>query len=104
MTLCYCIVLLFLYCNVQFYCFVVFVIALYCTAFVLLMFCSNCYCIVHVQVESVGIAEEKALEREAKNGMGEDEAVFSVESALEQTYEWSDKYRPRKPRYFNRSL
>ena len=52
----------------------------------------------------MGNAEEKALEREAKKGMGEDEAVFSVESALEQTYEWSDKYRPRKPRYFNRSL
>ena len=34
--------------------------------------------------------------------MGEDEAVFSVESVLEQSYEWSDKYRPRKPRYFNR--
>lgn len=34
--------------------------------------------------------------------MGEDEATFSVESALEQSYEWSDKYRPRKPRYFNR--
>ena len=47
-------------------------------------------------------AEEKALEKEAKKGMGEDEAVFSVESVLEQSYEWSDKYRPRKPRYFNR--
>jgi len=54
------------------------------------------------QVENVENAEEKALEREAKKGMGEDEAVFSVESALEQSYEWSDKYRPRKPRYFNR--
>ncbi len=52
----------------------------------------------------MGNAEEKALECEAKKGMGEDEAVFSVESGLEQTYEWSDKYRPRKPRYFNRSL
>ena len=27
-----------------------------------------------------------------------DEAVFSVESALDQSYDWSDKYRPRKPR------
>ena len=43
--------------------------------------------------------EERALEREAKKGMGEDEAVFSVESTLDQSYEWSDKYRPRKPRY-----
>ena len=51
-----------------------------------------------VQVENVLKDEERALEREAKKGMNEDEAVFSVESALEQTYEWSDKYRPRKPR------
>lgn len=35
--------------------------------------------------------------------MGEDEAQFSVEAALDsQVYLWSDKYRPRKPRYFNR--
>jgi len=54
------------------------------------------------QVENVLNSEEKALEREAKKGMGNDEATFSVESALDQTYEWSDKYRPRKPRYFNR--
>ena len=53
-------------------------------------------------MENVLTAEEKALEKEAKKGMGEDEAVFSVESVLEQSYEWSDKYRPRKPRYFNR--
>merc|ERR1712037_832006 len=44
-----------------------------------------------------------ALERKAKEGMNPDEeASFAVESALNQTYEWSDKYRPRKPRYFNR--
>jgi len=54
------------------------------------------------KVENVLNGEEKALEREAKKGMGQDEAVFSVESALDQNYEWSDKYRPRKPRYFNR--
>ena len=35
-------------------------------------------------------------------GMTDDEATFSVETALDSTYEWSDKYRPRKPRYFNR--
>lgn len=54
------------------------------------------------KVDNVLNAEEKALEREAKKGMGDDEASFAVESALEQTYEWSDKYRPRKPRYYNR--
>ena len=51
------------------------------------------------KVENVLNGEERALEREAKKGMGQDEATFSVESALDQTYEWSDKYRPRKPRY-----
>ena len=45
--------------------------------------------------------EERALEKEAKKGMGQDEAVFSVESALDQNYDWSDKYRPRKPRYIS---
>jgi hypothetical protein len=35
--------------------------------------------------------------------MTADEAEFSVETALDsQVYLWSDKYRPRKPRYFNR--
>lgn len=35
--------------------------------------------------------------------MDEDEAQFSVEHGLDsQIYLWSDKYRPRKPRYFNR--
>jgi len=55
------------------------------------------------KVESILNAEEKALENEAKKGMTSDEAVFSVETAvLDSAYEWSDKYRPRKPRYFNR--
>lgn len=48
-------------------------------------------------------AEEKALHAEARKNMGSDEAQFSVETSLEaQIYLWSDKYRPRKPRYFNR--
>jgi len=54
------------------------------------------------KVENVLNGEERALEKEAKKGMGADEAVFSVESVLNQSYDWSDKYRPRKPRYFNR--
>ena len=56
------------------------------------------------KVENVMNAEERALEREAKKGMGDDEAKFSVEADIDHTasYEWSDKYRPRKPRYFNR--
>jgi hypothetical protein len=56
------------------------------------------------KVENVMNAEERALEREAKKGMGDDEAKFSVEADIDPStsYEWSDKYRPRKPRYFNR--
>uniref|UniRef100_A0A1I7XX41 Splicing factor Cactin n=1 Tax=Steinernema glaseri TaxID=37863 RepID=A0A1I7XX41_9BILA len=39
----------------------------------------------------------------AKKGMGGDESTFAVEENLgEQSLLWSDKYRPRKPRYFNR--
>lgn len=55
------------------------------------------------KVESVITKEELLLQREARKGMGDDEAQFSVEAALDnQVYLWSDKYRPRKPRYFNR--
>ncbi|XP_054720352.1 splicing factor Cactin-like [Uloborus diversus] len=46
--------------------------------------------------------EEKAFEKIARQEMGPDEAVFSVEHPVHQTYLLSDKYRPRKPRYFNR--
>ncbi|KAL7287803.1 hypothetical protein TKK_0018178 [Trichogramma kaykai] len=55
------------------------------------------------KVENVMTAEEKAMHREVSKNMGGDESQFSVESSLEaQVYLWSDKYRPRKPRYFNR--
>lgn len=54
-------------------------------------------------VQSALTTEERAFEREAIKGMSDDEALFNVEAALDQkTYLWSDKYRPRKPRYFNR--
>ncbi|EJW80725.1 hypothetical protein WUBG_08364 [Wuchereria bancrofti] len=46
---------------------------------------------------------EAEMELIARRGMTNDEAVFSVEAPLEaQTFLWSEKYRPRKPRYFNR--
>ena len=48
---------------------------------------------------------EAAFEKEARKGMSGDEAVFSVEEQIKQIdkqYSWTDKYRPRKPRYFNR--
>ena len=48
-------------------------------------------------------ADERKMRGEAQKGMSADEAIFSVESAIDKpVYLWSDKYRPRKPRYFNR--
>lgn len=39
----------------------------------------------------------------AQQNMAKDENAFADEAELgKQTYLWSDKYRPRKPRYFNR--
>ena len=47
--------------------------------------------------------QEMLLRQEARKGMNDDECEFSVETKLDsQVYLWSDKYRPRKPRYFNR--
>uniref|UniRef100_A0A672STG8 Splicing factor Cactin n=1 Tax=Sinocyclocheilus grahami TaxID=75366 RepID=A0A672STG8_SINGR len=46
---------------------------------------------------------EDAFVRRAKEGMGGDEAQFSVEMPLTgKIYLWANKYRPRKPRFFNR--
>jgi len=47
----------------------------------------------------------KALyEREAARGVGENEEIFAAEEAVPSSAkpQWADKYRPRKPRYFNR--
>ncbi|CAJ0753207.1 8647_t:CDS:2, partial [Entrophospora sp. SA101] len=42
-------------------------------------------------------------EREAAKDLDEDETIFNIEEELAKTtYLWQDKYRPRKPRYFNR--
>lgn len=42
---------------------------------------------------------ESEMELFARRGMTNDEAAFSVEAPLEaQTFLWSEKYRPRKPR------
>ncbi|CAG9858584.1 unnamed protein product [Phyllotreta striolata] len=55
------------------------------------------------KIENVVTKEELLLQKEARKGMDGDEAQFSVEQALDNpVYLWSDKYRPRKPRYFNR--
>ncbi|KAK2027627.1 hypothetical protein LX32DRAFT_653801 [Colletotrichum zoysiae] len=47
----------------------------------------------------------KALyDREVARGVNEDEEVFTAEEAVPSGSKplWADKYRPRKPRYFNR--
>ncbi|KAH9894520.1 mid region of cactin-domain-containing protein [Xylariomycetidae sp. FL2044] len=47
----------------------------------------------------------KALyEREVARGVGENEEIFSAEESVSSAAkpQWADKYRPRKPRYFNR--
>jgi len=50
-------------------------------------------------------AAESAFASEAKKGMSKDEVECSVEEMIRQdksVMTWSDKYKPRKPRYFNR--
>ncbi|KAJ8378569.1 hypothetical protein AAFF_G00238740 [Aldrovandia affinis] len=58
------------------------------------------------QMQATGDASESAEDafvRRAREGMGGDEAQFSVELPLTgKMYLWADKYRPRKPRFFNR--
>ncbi|XP_015282217.1 PREDICTED: cactin isoform X2 [Gekko japonicus] len=58
------------------------------------------------QLQVTGDASESAEDiffRRAKEGMGAEEGQFSVEMPLTgKAYLWADKYRPRKPRFFNR--
>lgn len=58
------------------------------------------------QLLATGSAEatkESEFIKKAKEGMGLDEGTFGVEMELDdKPYLWADKYRPRKPRYFNR--
>ncbi|KAF9110972.1 hypothetical protein BGX27_005572 [Mortierella sp. AM989] len=44
------------------------------------------------------------FDKEAAKQMAGNEELFNVEALLQrqQTYMWQDKYRPRKPRFFNR--
>eukprot|EP01083_Nonionella_stella_P006266 18233_1 len=51
--------------------------------------------------------ENKMYEREARRNMDEGEHAYNkseemIPTELRTTYWWHDKYRPRKPRYFNR--
>ena len=42
------------------------------------------------------------FKRESAKGMGANEEAFDGAIDVNQTYWWHDKYRARKPRYFNR--
>lgn len=46
---------------------------------------------------------ERLYKQEAEKGLDEEEELFDIEAEMSrQTYNWEDKYRPRKPRYFNK--
>jgi len=54
-------------------------------------------------VEDYGDKMSDLVEAEARGGMARGEARFSFEVPLQEKVEWwHDKYRPRKPKYFNR--
>ncbi|TRM68403.1 mid region of cactin-domain-containing protein [Schizophyllum amplum] len=50
------------------------------------------------------LASEALYRAEAEKDLDEEEELFNMEEAIAHptSYNWEDKYRPRKPRYFNR--
>ncbi|KAF9247005.1 mid region of cactin-domain-containing protein [Melanogaster broomeanus] len=50
------------------------------------------------------LASEALYRAEAERELDEEEELFNLEEDIAHTtsYNWEDKYRPRKPRYFNR--
>ena len=54
--------------------------------------------------ETRDMASEALYRMDAAQDLEEDEEVLNLEEnvAVSTTYTWEDKYRPRKPRYFNR--
>ena len=50
----------------------------------------------------LSVQADLMFKRESAKGMGENEEAFDGAVDVNQTYWWHDKYRPRKPRYFNR--
>ena len=47
---------------------------------------------------------ENAWQAEAERNLDEEEELFNQEANITKStpYTWEDKYRPRKPKYFNR--
>lgn len=54
--------------------------------------------------DDISQATSALYEREVARGVGENEEVFAGEEDVTEVAnpQWSNKYRPRKPRYFNR--
>ncbi|KAI0521485.1 mid region of cactin-domain-containing protein [Xylaria bambusicola] len=54
--------------------------------------------------EDFSQATKALYEREVARGVNEDEEIFTAEETVSGMTkpQWADKYRPRKPRYFNR--
>ncbi|RAL67881.1 hypothetical protein DID88_008606 [Monilinia fructigena] len=54
--------------------------------------------------EDFSQATKALYDREVARGVNENEEIFATEESLTITSapQWADKYRPRKPRYFNR--
>lgn len=54
--------------------------------------------------EDFSQATKALYEREVARGVSENEEIFAAEEVVQTASapKWSDKYRPRKPRYFNR--
>ena len=50
------------------------------------------------------LASEALYRAEAEKELDEEEEIFNLEEDIAHptSYNWEDKYRPRKPRYFNR--
>ncbi|KAJ7507484.1 mid region of cactin-domain-containing protein [Mycena galericulata] len=50
------------------------------------------------------LASEALYRAEAEKDLDEEEELFNLEESIANptSYNWEDKYRPRKPRYFNR--
>ncbi|PPQ83266.1 hypothetical protein CVT25_004005 [Psilocybe cyanescens] len=53
---------------------------------------------------SADLASEALYRAEAEKDLDEEEELFNLEENITNptSYNWEDKYRPRKPRYFNR--
>lgn len=58
------------------------------------------------RIDAPGAADvdsEALFRAEAERELDEEEELFNLEETISPTtYNWEDKYRPRKPRYFNR--